>query len=61
MKKSKNTTLQRRQLIIQRETIALLTPLQLSKAVGGSDESYQLEQSCSPTDYWGQCQSKGII
>lgn len=40
MKKNQNKPPQRHKLIIRHETIALLTPLQLSKATGGSDTKH---------------------
>lgn len=35
MKKPANKTIQRRKLVVQREVISELTPLQLGKVVGG--------------------------
>ena len=52
MKKSKNSTPQRRPLILQRETITLLTLLQLKNIAGGSGGSVENGVSCSNTDYW---------
>lgn len=48
MKKPQNKSPQRRKLILQRETVALLTAVQLKNVVGGSDDS--IIPSCSPTD-----------
>jgi hypothetical protein len=38
MKKSMNKTLQPRKLVLRREAIASLTPPQLMKVMGGSEE-----------------------
>ena len=46
MKKLQNKTLQHHKLILRHEIIASLTPLQLSKVAGGSDNSVKPELSC---------------
>jgi hypothetical protein len=52
MKKIQNKTSQHHKLIIRHETIALLTPLQLSKATGGSDTKYSDIVASDTDTYW---------
>lgn len=48
MKKSTNKTSKQLKLALHRETITLLTPLQLSNAAGGDSEPWSALHGCWP-------------